>query len=135
MFDPEADLLAIWRILSADDELLNLLGYVSGKPLAEFVWKGDQFPKALGGRLLCFYHAPSRTSANELVTQEVIQFDAYAPIANPDVPRKVIARVVEIVKKHRFNGHKLYFSGQLGQLPAPSGYTCAAVRFVYPVVI
>jgi hypothetical protein len=132
MFDPEADLTAIWRVLSNDKPLLDLLGYTSGSK-TNYIWKGDQAPQATGKRL-CFYHAPSRQSHNDLCSIEVIQFDAHVPLMNAVDARNIQKRVAELIKKHEFNGHKLYFMGQL-PLPSATGYTCVATRYRYPIVV
>lgn len=133
MFDPEADLTAIWHVLSKDQKLLDLLGYTSG-PISTVIYKGDESPYEVEKRL-CFYHVPSRSTVNELCSIEVVQFDAHVPFNSVADARRIQKRIVEIVSRNVFNGHKFYFMGQLGNLPTAENYTCIGSRYRYTIVV
>lgn len=135
MFDPDGDLSAIWSKLAGDSTLLGLLGWTTGKNKADFVWKGNRPPSEGSQKKVCFYFAPSRASVNDLCSIEVVQFDAYAPNTKPQDVYAIQKRIRELVHMQDINGRQMWFAGQQGDMPAPSGYVCLSVRYRYPIVV
>lgn len=133
MFDPDADISAIWDVLANDTEILSLVGWDSKKPKSELIYKGNEIPSKLDSNRICLYFAPSRRTRNQIVSEEVIQIDCHSP--KPEITRKMVKRVNDLINRKTLNGRHLWFSGQLGDLTTAKGYSCAGVRFRYSTVV
>jgi hypothetical protein len=136
VFDPDGDSNEVFKVLSSDSELLTLLGWTTGKTKSSFIWKATKSPDLTsGGAKICYYFAPSRTSANALCSIEVVQFDVYVPSTKPQLAYQIQKRVKELVHMKTINGRQMWWAGQLGDLPAPAGYVCLGVRYRYSIVV
>ena len=133
MFDPDADISAIWEVLANDTKILSLVEWVNGKPKSELIYKGNEIPSKLDSNRICLYFAPSRRTRNQIVSEEVIQIDCHSP--RPETTRQMVKRVAELVNRETLNGRQLWFAGQLGDLTTAKGYSCAGVRFRYSTVV
>lgn len=134
MYNPEADLTAIWKIVSKDVEVLTLLDLafktnveISNRIIRRSRWNN----LATNEKRLCIYPRPSRPTRNDILFEEIIEIDCHVPAIDDYKAMKVIGRVVDILNNQRINGRYLQCEGSLGELPTMDGFYCYGVRFGY----
>jgi len=80
---------------------------------------------------ICIYFRPSRSSRNEILTNEILQVDCHVPAKQDYIADRIASRIVKLLNNKNVNGVYLKFAGGLGELPAIPGFYCAGVRFRY----
>lgn len=133
MFNPAANLHAIWRVLANDAEILRLLELENAPPAEvrkRITQRMDWYDIPQGHRRLNIFYVPSRRARVDIMSQEMVEINCHTPIDASHDAWEVLGRAVKLLNGRLFNGiHKLHFEGQLGELPTTSGYFCAGARF------
>lgn len=80
---------------------------------------------------ICIYFRPSRTTRNEIITNEILQVDCHVPAKQDYIADRIISRIAKLLNNKNVNGVYLKFNGQLGELPTMPAFYCAGIRFVY----
>ena len=133
-FNPEADKNVIWKTIRDDKTILELIGLKEATPLeiAKQIIKRSTWDDMLTNeKRICIYFRPSRSSRNEILTNEILQIDVHVPAKQDYIADRIISRIVKLLNNKNLNGVYLKFAGQLGELPTLSGFYCAGVRFDY----
>ncbi len=134
MYDPNADLVAIQKMIIADAKILGLLDLTGNTPveIAKRIIRQSRFSDlATSEKRLCIYPLPSRSVRNESLLEEVIEIDCHVPAAESYKAAQVIGRVVDILKVSMISGRYLAFKGLLGELPTMTGFYCMGGKFNY----
>jgi hypothetical protein len=134
MFSPYEDLSAVWVRLSADAELLSLMG-LTGKSqvdIAKAIVKRNTVDGLVSDKRLCVYFRPSRRSKlADVCTEEVLEIDCHCPNGQEATAQKVVARVNKLLHRYEFGGKRTFYDGQLGDLPTAPNFYSAGIRFRY----
>lgn len=134
MYSPESDLSVIWRRLAQDDDLKEILGLTgaTNKEIAERIIKRSRWDDLIEGvRRVNVFFRPSRVSRNQIINEHVLQVDVHVPAREDYLANRAQERVYRLLHKFAVNNRRLYFDGQLGDLPTTVGFFCAGSRYVY----
>lgn len=133
-FDPENDLTQVWRLLSGDAAILEAFGLTGATPLeiAKHIIKRSQWDDlTTSEKRLCIYFRPSRSTRNEITTEEVLQIDCHVPAKQDYLAYRVQGRVRRILHNYETSGKRFLFDGQLGELPSMHGFICVGSRYCF----
>jgi hypothetical protein len=134
LFDPENDLNQAWRLLSGDAAILEAMGLTGAPPLeiAKRIIKRSQWDDLVTNeKRLCIYFRPSRSTGNEITTEEVLQIDCHVPAKQDYLAYRVQGRVRKILHNYETGGKRFLFDGQLGELPSMPGFICVGSRYCF----
>jgi hypothetical protein len=82
------------------------------------------------------FDRPSRQAKlDELVTEEVMQIDCHVPAKQDYLAYQIQKQVRNLLHGYEYSGRRLYFNGQLGELPSMPGFICVGSRYRFYVVI
>ena len=84
---------------------------------------------------LCIYFRPSRRARIDITTEEVMQIDCHVPAKQDYIAYRVQKQVRNLLHGFEFSGRRLYFDGQLGELPSMPGFFCAGSRYRFYSII
>ncbi len=138
MFDPDVVLSSLWVTFRNDAQTLALLD-LTGKPVLEIakrILKRSSYDGLTGSeRRLNLYFRPSRRGRNDLITNEILQFDCHVPATLDYIAYRMQKRVRELLHEQQIGSQIFHFDGQLGELPSMTGFFCAGSRYVFHNVI
>lgn len=134
MYNPEADLTAIWKIVSKDAEvlsMLDLLNSTSAEISKRIIRRSQWNDLATNEKRLCIYPRPTLPTRNDEVFEEIIEIDCHVPASDDYKAMRIIGKVTNLLNNQRINGRYIKSKGSLGELPTVSGLYCYGVRFGY----
>ena len=137
MFDPTADLKAIFKILQADSTLLTLLGWVSGDK-GKYIQPQKYSTQTLANKILFFTFMPFQSTRNDLCTRAVLQVEAHVPNQTTSSVYgawDILKRVRQLLHQETVNGHEfMWFPGE-GQVLSAKDWIGVSNRYRYTLVI
>jgi hypothetical protein len=116
--------------------LLGLTGQTDLE-IAKHIIKRSQWDDlTTNEKRLCIYFRPSRRARlDEVTTEEVMQIDCHVPAKQDYIAYRVQKQVRNLLHGYEFSGRRLYFDGQLGELPSMPGFFCAGSRYKFYAII
>jgi hypothetical protein len=153
MFNPSKDLVSIQDALMKDTTILSLMDltgdaltkrvndYIAENPdatlesaseiiISESIIKSSQWSDlAKGEERLCVYFAPSRRTANEDLSEEILEVDCHVPAVIGYKANKIIGRTVDLLNRKSIQGRYLKYYGYLGELSTMPDFYCCGCRF------
>jgi hypothetical protein len=138
MFDPEKVLTTVWKRLSNDTELLNLLGIAVNDNAAKArqILRTSKYEDLAGSiRRLNIFFRPSRKTNNILVSEQVLEIDCHVPYDEFYMAYRILKRVNALVHKFQSDGWIFYYDSMLGELATAPNFFCASMRFSFYEVV
>lgn len=138
MFKPEDELNRIHEKIRSDDRILQEMGLKGADSvvIANQIIKRSKYEDMAGSqKRINIYFRPSRTSANHIISNEVLQVDCHVPAKEDFIAWRVISLIKENIHNYQVGSRKYYFSGQLGEIQTMDGFFCAGCRFNFYITI
>lgn len=138
MIDPEATLNAVQRLMIEDPEIINHMNLTNATIIekAKSIIKRSQYNDiANSNSRLCIYIRPSRRVRNQICTEGVLQIDCHVPVSRDMYAYKIIKRVNKLLHNQVVGGRKIYYDGELGDLPTALNYFCVGIRFNFHATV
>ena len=138
LFDPDKNLTDLHKVFLFDKTLLELLDMSLDTPDTDKIKaiKKRSFNEGLiEGKTLNFYFRPSRRTANEIITNEILQLDAHVQATQDFTAYRIQKRIRELLHKKKIGDSIYHFDGQLGELPSAKDFICVGSRYSFYRVI
>lgn len=116
-------------------EALGLTGAVLLE-IAKHIIKRSQWDDlTTSEKRLCIYFRPSRSARIDIITEEILQIDCHVPAKQDYLAYRAQKQVRTLLHNYEFSGRRLYFDGQLGELPSMPGFICVGSRYRFYSII
>lgn len=137
MYDPTADLKAVYTILQGNSTLLTALEWVSGDK-GKFIQPQKYPGQTLKNKIVFFTFMPYQSTRNDLCTRAVLQVEAHVPNSTTSSVYgawDILKQVRVLLHKKTINGHEFMWIPAEGQVLSATGYIGVSNRYRYTIAI
>lgn len=121
-------------MLSEDATILELLDLEEATPveIAKTIVRRRQWHDLAGNmKRLCIHLRPSSSRRNEIISEAMVQVDAYVPALEDHIALLLQERVKVLLHERKIGKRTLYFYTSLGDVPTLPELFCASTRFTW----
>lgn len=133
MIDPENVLNTMQKYVAQDETILNCLGLTpesTDLEKAKAILKLSKVSElANQNSRLFIYFRPARSTRNQLISDELLQFEFHVPEGKSYLAQRGVKQLIKIIHEKKVGGLRWYYAGQLGDLPTANYYYAKGVRF------